>query len=572
MRFDRLAGWLSGPRPERRIALLALLCALPSLAMGLHTDDYFLRRNLSERGPFAAYWFVARDPQVAHAQLLAERADGRAPWWTEEHPRGAFFRPLTSLTLWLDLARDAPAWWMHLQNAALYALLVALVVALYRRRGLTGPGLAWAAFFFALDAPLAQSVGWIAGRDTLLCACFGFACLLAHDRARSSRDPRLLALASLCFALALLSGEFGLCTLGYLAAHALTVDRGTARARAFALSPYALVTVLHLAYWMTGGYGFHDGGIYRDVLRSPVVALSAWLESVPVYLATTATVPLANFQLLVPGFRLPLLVFSLVALGAVALWLGRRVMRESEGRMFALGAALSVVPLVATLPQERLRFFVAYGVFGVLGPAVARDFDAPGRARRWMTRAVWAMHAIVLPLAFVPSLFSMAAANAPVVAFDRALPRATSPTAILLNPPVFSVPWIVRARREHAGDLAPPTYILYSGSQPLDVTRIDARTLEVHIARSWGATPFEQHLRNFARHPLRAGDRFDLNALDVEVREVNDVGAPTRVRFTFDRSADDPALAFHAWRGPTIVRWTPPPIGARVEVAAAPAF
>ena len=570
----RATRWLKVPHLERRIALLAFVCALPSLAVGLHADDYVLHRNLREGGPLEAYTFWPRDPQAAHARLVAQRNEGGMAWWADEHPRTSYFRPLSSLSLWLDFESGLPPWWMHLENCAIYAVMVWLAVALYRQLGLSDAGLGLAALFFGLDGAVATSVGWIAGRNTLLAPCFGLACMLVHDRSRRSRRPPLLVLSCLCFALSLLSAELGLCTLGYLCAHAWTVDRAPLMRRALALLPYGLVTAVYLAHYVTEGYGNSGAGLNRDIATTPALSLLlAWLEALPLWLASTATLPIASLQLFGPNFRLPLLVFSLAVLAVLLPLLGSRLTREPHGRMFTLGAVLSLVPLAVTLPQERLRFFVAFGVYGLLGPWVASDFDAPGRLRRTAARVVWRLHGVLLPLLFVPFLFSVV--NGPgvaaAIALDQALPRASAPTAILLNPPAFTVPWFQVAMRAFRGETAPPVYPLYAGSQPLEIQRVDDRSLELHVARSWFAAPFEQ-LRDLARAPFHVGDRIDLPHVAVEVREVNAAGAPTRARFTFERSLDDPALAFRYWEGKNLALWKPPPVGGRAQLAAAQAL
>jgi hypothetical protein len=571
--YTRATRWLCASQIERRIALLAFVFALPSLGLGLHADDYVLQRNMRDRGALEAYSFFPRDPQAAHAQLLEERSAGGMPWWAEEHPRTSYFRPLSSLSLWLDFANQAPPWLMHLQNCAIYAVLVWLAVLLYKQLGLSDAGLGWAALFFGLDGAAATSVGWVAGRNTVLAACFGFACILVHDRARRAGRPTLLAVSCLLFALSLLTGELGLCTLGYLAAHALAVDRGSLVRRVIALAPYGVLVGVYLAYYLTAGYGVTDGSMYRNAASSPIVAALAWLESIPVWLATTASLPIASFQLLAPNLRFPLLAFSLVVLAVLLPLLGSRWIREPHGRMFAIGAVLSLVPLAATVPQERLRFFVAFGVYGLLGPWLANDFNARERFRRWVARAIWCIHAVLLPVAFVPAMSSVASApfaGGGAAALDQALPRASAPVAILLNPPAWTVTWFQIAMRASKAEVDPPVYALYAGSQSLEIQRLDDRSLELYLARSWFTTPFEWSVAR--RAPFRVGDRIDVAHFNVEVREVNAEGAPTRARFTFERSLDDPELAFRYWEGAKVALWSPPPVGGRLQLTAAAAF
>lgn len=526
-----------------------------------------------EHGRWEAYTFFSRDPQAAHATLLEQRDGGGMGWWADEHPRTSYFRPLTSLSLWLDFEQRLPVWWMHLQNCVIYAVMVWLVVSLYKQFGLSDAGLGLASLFFALDGAIALSVGWIAARNTLLAACFGLACVLVHERARRTGRALLLALSSLLFALALCSGELGLCTLGYLAAHALVVDRSSWLRRALAVAPYGVIAGAYLANYVSAGYGNGGAGMGHDATTSPVAALLTWIESIPVWLATTATLPIATFQLIVPNFRWPLLFFSLVVVALLVRCIGSRSAQEPYARMLAIGAALSLVPLSATLPQERLRFLVSFGVYGLLGPWVARDFGAPARLPRMAARFVWRLHGVVLPLLFVPCLFSMVGGPgvAGALALDHELPRARAPIEILVNPPAWIVPWYQVAMRAVRDEVGPPVYSLYAGSQAVEIQRPDERSLELHVARSWFAAPFEA-LRDLKRSPFRVGDRIHLTAFDIEVREVNAAGAPTRARFTFARPLEDPGLVFRYWQGMKMMPWTLPPVGGSLQLAAAGGF
>jgi hypothetical protein len=125
--------------------------------------------------------------------------------------------------------------------------------------------------------------------------------------------------------------------------------------------------------------------------------------------------------------------------------------------------------------------------------------------------------------------------------------------------------------RAARGEIGPPVFALYAGRQSLDIQRVDDRSLELHAPRSWFAAPFNR-VRDLSLAPFRAGDRIPLAHLTVEVREVDEDGAPTRTRFTFDRSLDDPSLAFRYWEGSKLALWTPPPDGGRVQLPRSLAF
>jgi hypothetical protein len=369
----------------------------------------------------------------------------------------------------------------------------------------------------------------------------------------------------------LLSAELGLCTLGYLAAHALTVGRAPLRRRLLALSPYAVITVAYLAHYFTAGYGVAGNQLgYRDVFAAPGAALLGWLEALPVWLATTATAPVASLQLILPNARTPILLFSVAILALLLPLVAARWSELPAGTMWAAGAVLSLVPLATVLPQDRLRFFVALGVYGVLGPWVASNFDAQGRLRRVMARLVWRIHGVWLPLFFVPGLFGMSAgfASGGAEALDKVIPRATSPITILVNAPSWTAASFQAAKRTYHGEPRPPVFTLYSGTDALAIERVDARTLELEAPHGWLATPFER-LRDLTRFPFRVGERIPLAHLSVEIREVDARGAPTRARFTFDRPLDDHSLEFYYWHGSKLATWKLPPIATRVQLPAA---
>ena len=116
-----------------------------------------------------------------------------------------------------------------------------------------------------------------------------------------------------------------------------------------------------------------------------------------------------------------------------------------------------------------------------------------------------------------------------------------------------------RARRRiHLPGWAPP-----GGTRPLELQRLDDRTIELYTPRSWVVTALDHISARF-----RAGTRITLPAFRVEVREVDANGAPTRARFTFDRSLDDPGLSFWLWKRSHLTRYTLPPTGTQLQLPA----
>jgi hypothetical protein len=143
-------------------------------------------------------------------------------------------------------------------------------------------------------------------------------------------------------------------------------------------------------------------------------------------------------------------------------------------------------------------------------------------------------------------------------ALDRVVSRAAEPITILLNPPTFYGPLFQTGMRASRGERRPPVFMLYGGSQSLEVERPDVHTSDMHVARSWFATPTDG-FRDLTRWPFHVCERIALAHLTVEVREVDARGAPTRARFTFDRPLEDPGLTFRYWNGSDYATWTAPP-------------
>jgi tetratricopeptide (TPR) repeat protein len=173
------------------------------------------------------------------------------------------YRPITMATFALNYALSGEhAMGYHLFNIAIHILntLIVYVLALAILRDFDTRHRAYAAllvaFLFAVHPINTQPVNYIAGRSTLLVACFSLVCFLLYIRANHTTGTSRIAalLVSLgAYVCALLSKEEAVALMGLLAAYELFRTRGYLDKEAIwrivrNLLPYAMLTLVFMAF------------------------------------------------------------------------------------------------------------------------------------------------------------------------------------------------------------------------------------------------------------------------------------------------------------------------------------
>lgn len=154
---------------------------------------------------YAPVWragFIWNDSDYVTAPALRS-LDGLGRIWTEIGATEQYY-PVLHSWFWVQqwFFGDAPAGY-HVVNVALHALAAGVFALVLRR--LAVPGAWFAAAVFALHPVAVESVAWISEqKNTLSLACY-LAAALAWWRFEERRTPRDYAVASVLFALALLS-------------------------------------------------------------------------------------------------------------------------------------------------------------------------------------------------------------------------------------------------------------------------------------------------------------------------------------------------------------------------------
>ena len=195
---------------------------------------------------------------------------------------------------------------------------------------------------------------------------------------------------------------------GFLLAHALFVDSGPLARRLVRLWPYAALSVAWLAAYKALGYGTSGGGMYLNPLDEPAPYLGALAERLPVLAAAQVGLGIADAWLVLPPVaRLAAGSGAILTLAAFAAVLAPLWRRLPACRFWALGAVLSLPPVCATYPMDRLLVFAGVGAMATIALVLAEwlqgdAFTLLPRARRILAGGVVLMlvllHAVLAPV------------------------------------------------------------------------------------------------------------------------------------------------------------------------------
>jgi hypothetical protein len=552
---ERVGRRLSSRHAPRFAAALGALLSLPSLLLGELMDDHLLHQGVRLGDPPWSHMNTGARGQVWHL-----REEGMFGWWASEDFRVAFMRPLSGLTHTLDytLWPQLP-WVMHLENVAVYTLLILVVGRVFLRLFGPSPITGLASLAFAIDELHAASVVWIAGRNTILAALFGMLALLAHLRWREAdgegrRWPFAIA-GPLCFALALLSAEAGLAALGYLVAWAVTQEREGWAARVGPLVPYFAVVIIWRVAHVQLGYGATDSTIYTDPFDAPLSFVGTALVRAPALAFTALSLPLTDIVTAQPRS-----VWLLVGGFVVLAWALAPLWSDPRARFWALGMLACTVPFAATSPSSRTMLILGPGAAALLAMAWTRrrEPELGPRARRWLIGFMAVCQLVIAPLAYVPLMASSEILDEPsqTMAHGVALPLDYDRTVVYLNIPTEINALYPKAIRRNAGGPWPrTTYVLYAGRAPVTAKCVAEDAIELEAEGGWAAAHIDRLTRNWSRRGFAVGDRVKLRHATVEVLEVESDARPRRIRVRFDVPLRD--LSLQGFDGTRLDVWQP---------------
>jgi hypothetical protein len=266
-------------------------------------------------------------------------------------------------------------------------------------------------------------------------------------------------------------------------------------------------------------------------------------------------------------------VFSLVVAAIVAILFIPLVVRDRVARFWGLGAMLSLLPIGAVGPENRLLGFVGLGSMALLAQLTqalfAGSFLAPV-PRVWKGFA-WAatlllllLHLIAAPLLGIARIAYQANVSSRMERAMASVPsdhQIASQDLVLINPPdhIYLVTAILSVKQLEK--LPTPRHMrALSNGGTLEVTRVGPRSLQVRFPNGFFPTAFSRYLRSPSER-FSVGQPFELPGLSVVVEALDAQGDPEQVLYEFPVPLEDPSLRWMTWQDCVYVPWTPPAVG-----------
>ncbi|MCP4788047.1 MAG: hypothetical protein GY903_12675 [Fuerstiella sp.] len=556
---------------------------------GLHLDDWHQREVLQGEYEFSTgaspylEFFTFATGNAEENQQLIDR--GVLPWWSDDQLQFTFLRPLSVLTHQVDIL----LWPDHLGPAHLHSVLwfVACLYAaslVYRRCGVTTYGVCLAITFFALDDVHGTTIYWLANRNHLIAGTFALLAFNEHLKWQQQKN-RLAAIRSMVlFAVSLLSAELGTAYGGLVFAWAVFLHSGTLFQRFTSLLPGGCVGIIWFAFYRAGGFGARFSGQYVDPAGDPVGFVIAIAERVPLFFSVMfgiGSTDLYSFGTL--SARPFLWLGAVVVCGFMFAVMARHGRHDRHLKFWLLATFMSTLPICAGNLMDRIMLmatFAGHGLISRLVELIVSDVaewkkqssaSHRGRIRFSTGVCVYLLLAhivgscFLLPFRIFASNEHRKAIESAVANLDDAGPIDDS-DLVILNPPDTMFTWHLAKIRRGLGQPVPRNVrVLCSALVPVIVVRTDDRTLVVRPQQPFLRSGLSDLYRST---PLSAGWHRSLTGIDIDVEAVSSEGDPTEIKYTFDRPLEAENLTWLQWQGDRFVRFTPPPTGAPLNIAA----
>jgi hypothetical protein len=506
----------------------------------------------------------------------AQTAYGFLPWWTAPNLQISFFRPLSSLTHWIDytLWPNAIAI-MHFENLLCLAALVGIFFFLYKKTIKTDAVALLAIVFIVLNVSFFYIADWIAARNSLLAALFGVGSIGAYHVFQSSQRLPSIFFSVFLFIMGLFSGESSVAAFAYIVSYAFFMDKGKALKRFGYPLLFLIIIILWRIVYKELGYSVSGSGLYIDPGKDMARFISQICMQGPLILVSSFFAPsLTAFSEFSPRMTKAAVSVSLIVCAIIAWWLLGTVKKHAEARWF-LGGALVALPIscAGRLMSERMTIFVVLGIVPVIAMAIFDTLYAFFKKKASIKLLPFLAVCISSLLIFLHLVYPV------YFRIEKALRRA--PSASTQTTGAFSAIDSIEIKRNliviNATDpglsyypyvksvlgfgYPPSIQFLASSPLPLRIVRNDSATLSILSASSIipdrfmdsDKGPFKSRIyRSFyfmavfraENQPFHESWSRTLPGMRVSILSLNSYGFPKGAKFTFDHCLDS---HFYSW-------------------------
>jgi hypothetical protein len=580
---------LQGTRGAIAIGLVACALTASSLLVGRVTDDFYWSAVFSgspglpevDNAMLDTFSFGKGTPEE-HAKYLAR---GVVPWWSDPGWKISFWRPLASLSHYIDFTLwKNHTWLMHLHSMLLYGFLAFATTRLYQRHISPSWIAGLAGLLFAVDSAHGLSVSWLSNRNAILSALFAVLVLLAHDSWRQHGRLSRAFVAALMLVLGLFSGEGTVAVAGYLFAYACFIDRSPWRSRIVSLVPYAVIIVIWRILYSMLGYGVTASSFYTDPVADPVGFAFAVVKFFPVLLYSQFMFPDPIYHTLLPPLWTGFYIAFAAGVALLLAWLFWPLLRSSRAaRFYAAGMALCAIPYCSSVPQYRLLMLVGIGGMGLLGVFLggvaerASWFSAGHRSPATLRAAaafLIVLHLVVSPIMLPANAYSMHYVGKIVDVGNESLPgdeELANDRLIILNATgdiMYAMLPMLRSAREET--VPRSMWVLYSGNREIAMYRPSQNVLELSIPDGWMEYPWSFFFCRLPESTMNTGHVVETDGMRVTVLAVNSAGRPVHVRFEFDQPLESDSLRWYTWQDRAYRPMELPQIGGSKRIPALP--
>lgn len=517
--------------------VLPLILFSPSLFFGPIADDNYhywkLHVQEPDNSPFrAAQSLFDLFPNQMHP------ASESIAWWVHEDFQLAFYRPISSLTHWLDSVLWRDVFFLHHLHSLLWACLgVWAVHRLFHR--IMGAG--WQAvlctLLFAVQDSHAFVNGWLANRNAIVAFVFGMLAIDAHIRVRTA-NLRLYWPIFL-MTLTLLSAEVGLCAMAFIGSWALFYEKNI-KLTVLSLLPYTMLIVVWRMSYRAMGFGASGLTAYVDPITSPLAFVAKLLHGFPLLLANQWYKFPADSILFFPmSARAFPTVVSILCLLPIFYSFGKTVMMHKRLQFWSVGMLVALIPVSAVVPGERMLLFCGVGFVGLLVGLLQQH---KGNLAKWFLVLHLPVGMLMCPLKLIPAklqdMFIIGYESMPV---DRHPDEQYFYLNGLEFAPMYSILMPILNK-----EVVPKRVFLLSPAPDLTLTRIDDRRFEMTLPTGW----FDRGAVFFVTpHSFHAGQTFTKGDLHAEILELTAGGQPSRVVFTMKQPLDHTNYRWMLWKG-----------------------